>query len=81
MCWLTKKRYAGQSDVALCPAKCPGNRPHRCGLADAVAAEKSYKFTIPDRQIDTLQDMAFTIPTMEAGDRKYRGNGHAVLPR
>jgi hypothetical protein len=78
---VTKNRQAGQSDVALRPAKSPGNRPHRCGFADAVSAEKSQKFTVSDREIDALQDVAFTVPTVKAGNRKYGGTGHAVLPR
>src|SRR6186997_2298720 len=76
-----KNRHAGQPDVALRATKRSGNRPHRCGLADTIAAEKSQQFTVSDRKIDALQDVAFAVPTVEAGNRKYRSVHHAVLPR
>src|ERR1700712_2125343 len=78
---LAENRYAGKLDVALGAGKRPGNRPHRRGLADAISAEQRQQLTVSDHKIDALKDVALAIPAVEAGNRKYRSIGHAVLPR
>src|SRR5690606_37306837 len=59
---------AVEKDLALALADDAHDGPQRRRLANTVAAEDRDHLAFADRHVDTVEDMAFAVPGIEAGD-------------
>jgi hypothetical protein len=73
--------WFGIRSIISLPRNYSHDRFHGGGLAGAVAPQQGNDLAFPDLEIDTVQDMAFAIPGIQAVYLKHGGAQTSAVPR